>query len=585
MSGQAESSVADSEGPAPSGVPASRLRRRAALAVAAWLAFVAVGQVMVWLVLPMPHGRSIPWMVTCAMGLVTLLLVAAWLLFIPPYGRRLSFPVALVLYLGAIGAVAGSIREVHFTGDMKPSLTFRWQPTAEERLRAFRSRAAEPAERAPSKTEIDWTPAADDMPDFRGPHRDGVVASPPFSDDWGAHPPHELWRRPCGEGYASFAVVGPAAVTIEQRGPNEAVVCYDVDTGRERWVHEYPASFFEGMGGPGPRATPTISGTDVLALGALGHLTCIDLSTGTPRWHVNILTENGLVRGGEPFNAVWAMSGAPLVVDEKVIVNAGGPVGDGLVAYDRHDGAVIWKGAGLKDPVVTESSVNRAGYSSPQLATLLGERQILIFDGVGLRSCAVETGEQLWFYKFEHGESPGRVNVAQPLILDGDRVFISASYARGCDMLRISRDEGGAWSATSVWDDSVKRNMRCKFSSPVLHEGHIYGLDEGMLTCLDAQTGRRTWKRDRRAQYGHGQMLLVNDRIVLLSEYGELVLIDPSPEGLRELAKFPVLPGEKTWNPPALARGRAVLRNHIEAVCLELPRLSGPPADYQRANR
>jgi outer membrane protein assembly factor BamB len=140
-------------------------------------------------------------------------------------------------------------------------------------------------------------------------------------------------------------------------------------------------------------------------------------------------------------------------------------------------------------------------------------------------------------------------------------------------MLHISKSEDGTWSAKSIWDQKVKRNMRCKFSSPVLHDGHIYGLDEGFLTCLDAQTGERMWKRDRRSQYGHGQLLLTNDRIVLLSEYGELVLIEPSPEGLKELAKVTALPGEKTWNPLALARGRAYLRNHQEAVCLELPRV------------
>lgn len=535
----------------------------------AWLAFVAVGQYVVWNIVPDTHGQSIPTMVTVSMGIVTVLLLLAWLLFFPPFQRKLAFPLAAVLYLGMVGVVVGSIRNVHFNGDMRPTVTFRWEPTLEERLQSYKS-----SETGGDKAvqQVDWTPAIDDMPDTRGPHRDGIVASPTFSDDWTAHPPKELWRRPCGEGYSPFAVVGPAAVTIEQRGPNEAIVSYDVDTGHERWVHEYPGRFSETMGGVGPRAAPLIAGTDVFTIGGLGDFYCTDLSTGKPRWHVNILTSNGLEKDGQPFNIVWAMSSAPLVIDDMVIVNAGGPVGNGLVAYTRADGKLIWKGAGLRSVQIGPGDINRAGYSSPELVTLAGEPQILIFDGVGLRSCSPKNGDQLWFHQFDHGDSPGRVNVAQPLVIGDDRVFISASYTRGCDMLRVTKAADGKWNnPESVWDEKVKRNMRCKFSSPVLHNGYIYGLDEGFLTCLDAETGERKWKRDRATQFGHGQMLLTNNRIVLFSEFGDLVLIDASPEGLKELARVPVLHGEKTWNPLSLARGRAFLRNHLEAVCLQLP--------------
>lgn len=538
----------------------------------AWLVFVAIGQLAVWNrnIIPDTHGESIPTMVTVSMGLVTVLLLMAWLLFFPPFRRRISIPIAAVLYLGAVGAVIGSIRDVGYSGDMRPFIRFRWEPTTEERLRAYNAENSPGGESATK--EADWTPAIDDMPDSRGPHRDGVVASPAFSDDWAGHPPKELWRRPCGEGYSPFVVVGPAAVTIEQRGSNEVIVCYDVETGQERWVHESPGRFSETMGGVGPRAAPLISGRDVYTIGAFGDLYCTDLSTGKPRWNVNILKSNRLEKDGQPLNIVWAMSSAPLVIGDMVVVNAGGPVGNGLVAYNRADGKLLWTGEGLRKVQIGPGDINRAGYSSPELVTFGGEEQILIFDGVGIRSCSPKNGDQLWFHQFDHGDSPGRVNVAQPLVIGDDRVFISASYTRGCDMLRVTKAADGTWNKPeSVWNEKVKRNMRCKFSSPVLHDGYIYGLDEGFLTCLDVETGERKWKRDRATQYGHGQMLLTNNRIVLFSEYGDLVLIDPSPEGLKELARVSVLHGEKTWNPLALARGRAFLRNHLEAVCLQLP--------------
>ena len=567
-----ESPLAAEATPAPESPPV-RARSRAAtwgnVAVGAWLAFVFVGQIVLWFVMDMPFGRSIPVMVTYSMGIVTVFVLLAWLAFFAPLRRSIGMALAGLLLIPIIG-FAASIRQVHFTGDIEPVLTFRWEPTQEERLAAFRRQTAS----AEPVAVVDLPQAQpEDMPEYRGVNRDGVVIGPPLSENWSAHPPRELWRHPCGGGYASFAAVGNLLVTIEQRGGNESVVCYDADTGGELWSHEYPASFFEGMGGPGPRATPTIEGADVFSLGAMGDLYCLDLATGEPRWNVNILTGNGLVtvddRGQTiPLNAVWAMSSSPLIVDEKVIVNAGGPEGNGLVAYDRTDGKVIWKGDGLDAPVINKGSLNRAGYSSPQLETLAGVQQVLIFDGVGLRGCSLETGDQLWFHQFDDGEGPGRINVAQPLMLPDDRIFISASYGRGSALLQVART-GETWSVVRD-GDFEKLTMRCKFASPVLHQGVIYGLDEGLLMAIDAKSGKRLWKRDRGAQYGHGQILLTGDRLFLLSEKGELVLVNASPDAWQELARLPVLHGEKTWNPPILVRGRAYVRNHLEMAGYDL---------------
>ncbi len=558
--------------------PPIRSRSRAAtwgdVAVGAWLAFVLIGQIVLWFVMDMPFGRSIPVMVTYSMGIVTVFVLLAWLAFFAPLRRSIGMALAGLLLVPIIG-FAASIRQVHFTGDIEPVLTFRWEPTQEERLAAFRKSQEQRLAAAGEEPAVAELPAAqpEDMPEYRGINRDGVVIGPPLRENWSAHPPRELWRHPCGGGYASFAAVGNLLVTIEQRGGNEAVVCYDAETGNELWSHEYPASFFEGMGGPGPRATPTIDGADVFSLGAIGDLYRLDLATGEPRWNVNILTGNGLTTTNDkgekvPLNAIWAMSSSPLIVEGKVIVNAGGPEGNGLVAYDRDSGDTIWKGDGLDAPRIHKDSLNRAGYSSPQLATLGGVRQVLIFDGVGLRGCSLETGDQFWFHQFDEGEGPGKINVAQPLILPDDRVFISASYGRGSAVLQVTRT-GEEWSVTPD-GEFEKMTMRAKFSSPVLHEGVIYGLDEGLLMAIDAKSGKRLWKRDRGAQYGHGQILLTGDRLFVLSEQGELVLVNASPDAWQEIAKLPVLQGEKTWNPPVLVRGRAYVRNHLEMAAFDL---------------
>ena len=246
-------------------------------------------------------------------------------------------------------------------------------------------------------------------------------------------------------------------MTLEQRGDQEAVVCYDKTTGRERWIHEYPASFYEAVGGPGPRATPTIIEGEVFSYGAEGDLVCLDLLTGQLKWHADALPD-------ELKNVTWGLSSSPLVIENLVLVEAGGDDGDGLIAYERSTGEIVWKRPGVETipPVDDQDRENRAGYGSPLLVTLHGVRQVLIFDGEGLRSHVPETGEELWFHEFRN--SPG-VNVAQPIIFDDGRVFLSQSYGVGCRMIQVGH-ESDTWSTETLWENL---NMKCKFTSPVLH--------------------------------------------------------------------------------------------------------------------
>src|SRR5690606_28059945 len=143
-----------------------------------------------------------------------------------------------------------------------------------------------------------------------------------------------------------------------------------------------------------------------------------------------------------------------------------------------------------------------------------------IFDGQGLRGHVPETGGELWFHEFSNDAG---VNVAQPLILEGNRIFLSQSYGVGCRMIGVEHDDG-RWNTSVRWENL---NMKCKFTTPVFHDGFIYGLDEGILVCLDPETGERKWKRGR---YGHGQILITNDQLLILTERGDLVLVDPDPE-------------------------------------------------------
>jgi outer membrane protein assembly factor BamB len=199
--------------------------------------------------------------------------------------------------------------------------------------------------------------------------------------------------------------------------------------------------------------------------------------------------------------------------------------------------------------------------------TIDGVRQLLIFDGEGLRSHVPETGEQLWFHPFSNDAG---VSVAQPVVWEDGRIFLAMSYGIGCEMIRVARNESGWQPPEVLWKNL---NMKCKFTSPVLHEGFLYGLDEGVLVCLDPETGKRQWKGGKegtRGRFYHGQILLTNGQILGFTERGELVLVDANPQAYRELAVLSVFNSRKVWNPLALSRGCVYLRSHEQMAAYDL---------------
>ena len=398
-------------------------------------------------------------------------------------------------------------------------------------------RPAPPDASSPHRDDAAWT-------DFRGSHRDGRYTGPAIRTDWPADGFDPLWSQPVGGGYASFAVAGGQAFTIEQRRDQEVVAAYDVDSGVERWTHAWPAHFQEMMGGPGPRATPTWHAGRVYALGATGRFVCLDAATGEAVWARNILAD------GAASNLTWAMSGAPLVVDDLVIVQPGGRDGWSVAAYDRLTGEVVWHGL---DDVQS--------YTSPMLATLGGARQIVVVTADRAAGLRPEDGALLWEYPWRVPTVP---NIAQPLVVGDARLFLSASYGKGAALVELT-PAGDRFTAATVWETNRMRN---RLSSSVLIDGYIYGLDNAILACLDAATGELMWKGGR---YGSGQLLAAGDHLVVLTERGDLVLVRATPERHEEVARFHALDG-KTWNVPALAGGRILVRNARQMAAFDLSR-------------
>jgi outer membrane protein assembly factor BamB len=384
---------------------------------------------------------------------------------------------------------------------------------------------------------------AADWPAFRGPRGDGVYDAKPILTNWPVAGLKALWRQPVGGGYASFAAAEGMAFTIEQRRECEVATAYEIATGREVWTNSWPAHFDESMGGDGPRATPAYNGGKVYALGAEGEFRCLEAQSGTLLWSHNILTDT---HAEVP---PWGVAASPLIIDDKVIVVSGASRGKTILCYDKSKGELLW--GSLDDST---------GHMSPMLATLCGEPQIIVCAEsrtVGLRP---EDGKLFWEYPWRvlHNQLP----IAQPVLLGTNRFLLSAGYFTGCAAVEVTRTQDG-FSTRTLWKNT---NLKNKFTSSVYWQGHIYGLDEDILTCLDAETGQRKWKDGR---YGYGQLLLASGHLIILSGEGELALVKAAPDRFQEIARFPAIHG-KTWNHLAITDGKLLVRNSAEMACFQI---------------
>lgn len=376
--------------------------------------------------------------------------------------------------------------------------------------------------------------------DFRGPLRDGQYRGP-ISTSWPSDGLRPIWKQPIGVGYASFVAADGRIFTIEQRRDREVVASYDAATGRELWTHEWQAAYRDHTG-DGPRATPTWHAGRIYALGAQGDLRVLDARTGTPIWEKNILEDNGAP------NLSWGMAASPLIVDDKVIVLPGGPGGKSVVAYNKDTGARVW--SVLDD---------RQAYTAPMVVTLAGRRQLIVVSAERAVGLTVEDGRLLWERDWvtEYG-----VNASQPIVIGDNRLFLSAGYGHGAAVIELT-PAGDTLNMRTIWSNTRMKN---KFTSSVLYEGHIYGLDEAILACVDAATGELKWKGGR---YGYGQLVMASGHLIVATEDGDLALVKASPAAHQEVARFSAIEG-KTWNHPAIADGRLFVRNGDEMAAFDL---------------
>ncbi len=395
---------------------------------------------------------------------------------------------------------------------------------------------------------------------YRGPQTAGVSAEKILAS-WSAGVPKCLWRVPAPAGFSSFAVADGKAFLIVSRDvagvPSEVCLALDAASGKELWAAptgsaKYPGGGDSGTednkGGDGPRSTPAIKAGRVFVYSSDMVLQCLDAANGKQLWKKDIIAEFG----GK--NIGWKSAMSPLLDGDLVCV-AGGGAGQSFLAFNQASGAVVWK---TGSDVIT--------HATPVLATIQGVRQLVYIMQSGLVAVEAASGKPLWRFAFPYSTCTG----CSPVV-EGDIVFCSAGYGIGGAACRIVKGDAGL-EARELWRVKGDNAAASLWSTPVCKDGFLYGMisfkkfGQGPLKCVELKTGQVKWQQPG---FGAGQVLLAGGQVLALADNGQLVLVDPSPEAYKEIARTKALAG-KCWSSPALCDGRLYLHSTREAACFDV---------------
>jgi outer membrane protein assembly factor BamB len=390
------------------------------------------------------------------------------------------------------------------------------------------------------------TPAAADWPQFLGPNRDGHSAETKLNWDWPKGGPPVAWAKDVGHGWSGPVVAGRHLVLFHRVGGDEVVVSLDPATGKEQWAAKYPTRYRDDFGfDDGPRATPTVADGKVFTLGANGDLHAWELATGKELWARNILADYKAAKG------FFGVASSPIVIDGKLLVNVGGR-GAGVVAFDPATGKELWK-----------ATDDLASYSSPTAAEIDGKRAAVFLTRYGLRVFDPANGKVLYEFPWKPRINES-VQGATPLVWK-DEIFLSVSYSTGAALVKVKGGE-----LTEVWSND--KTLSSQYNTPIRVGDYLYGVhgrsDVGTAQsrCVEWKTGAVKWSEPN---FGVSSLLAVDGGLLALTEAGDLVRFDASPDGYKERARASIL-GKPTRAIPALADGHLFARDGSRLVCVNL---------------
>ncbi len=493
-------------------------------------------------------------------NIATAALLATGLLAITVGVLRRLPRVATILYaffaVAAIALFIGCFEFRGFTGELVPTFRWRFQPTL------IVETQRDDAERLAAVERLQpWTSQAR-FTQFLGNGRNGVLLEPSLALNWGARKPEVLWRVPMGDGWAGITVADGKVWTLFQDESEEAVGCYELASGRELWRTGFAGRHSEPMGGIGPRSTPTWKDGKIWIQTAVGIAACLDANTGAIQWQKDLLQEGFPDQASSEQAIKWGRSGSPLLVQAPgqllVVYPLGGELGSeragSLIAIDAFSGDLQWTSGGYQ-----------IAYGSPMLMTLSGVEQIVAIHEGNAAGHAIETGEVLWSSPWASHSNADACS-SSPVACAPDHILLGKGYAAGSKLIRVRRIESDGkevWSAEDVWMNH--RVLKTKLTNAIYHNKRLFALSDGILECVDPDNGKRIWRGGR---YGQGQMYVVNDRLIVTSEDGRLIVVE-SEQG-KEIHSLDVLDGVN-WNYPAVAGPFVLMRNGSEMVCLFSP--------------
>jgi outer membrane protein assembly factor BamB len=396
---------------------------------------------------------------------------------------------------------------------------------------------------------------AGDWQQYRGELGDGK-SSETIDAKWPADGPEILWKVPTPLGFSSLSVADGRAFTLIARDNGqgkrvETLLALDANNGSELWSVPLGVSDYEhdggnagapgNRGGDGPRSTPSTDGKHVFVYDAHLVLSAFDAASGKLLWKRDVVKEYA----GRKIK--WYNATSPLLDGAALYVSGGGP-GETFLAFRKDSGELIWSSG---DEMMT--------HATPHVATINKTKQVIYFMQSGLVSVDAQSGQELWRSKF-----PFSVSTAASPVSLGDMVYCSAGYGVGAGLFKVA----GGPQADELWFKS--NELMNHWSTPLVHDGHLYGIFEfkkygkAPLQCVELATGQIKWSE---RGFGPGNCILVGDKLVVLSDAGEVVLADASPDKYTELGRKQVLRG-KCWSTPAYSNGRIYVRSTEEAACL-----------------
>ena len=501
---------------------------------------------------------------TFALPMVAVFLISVWYLFRHRKSPGLGMLIALI---GAVSPFAFLLLYQPVFGGNANIVGF--EPRYWGREREIVSEVA----------EVSTSPLAEtskyDFPQFLGPNRSGKVNSVSL-DAWDETQPELLWKQPVGEAWSGFVAVNGFAITQEQRGELECVICYEIETGKVVWNYsvERRHEDYRGFGRVGPRATPTIHDGKVYAVSGTGVLDCLNGEDGSLVWSYDVPAKVGIDQSAytnsrgfnfiqENSTLIWGRASSPLIVDDQLIIPGGGmfdaeknPINElaaTLIALDPKTGEEIWRGG-----------KRMIAYGSPSVATVAGKKQILLTAEDHAVGHDPETGEELWAFPWP-GDSSAAANCSQVTFIDENQILISKGYATGGQIIKLNKVEGGELEAVAGKADP--RALKTKLSNPVVLGEHAYAISDRFLECVELATLKRVW---RKRGYGTGQLLLVGDKLLVHSEDGELSLVSARPDEFEQLGEIKTVEGT-CWNTLCIYKDLVLVRSEQEAACFRVP--------------